>query len=259
MKSPYPCGYIGDGVTRCVLLTVPAWMVQRLLPPNLELGTQDVSAPGTHPVVLQFHDFSRCRFSLPNLLQPLNFHEQTLGIPFTRISSRADAASRREPFYFMPKLYLDHPWVWAVGRNLWGFDKEMATVEVTRNRYAVTSFAGRQLASLTWSCPEEGSRARFAKGDEFEPLRNILSQTLISLSPAAMGPIFTVTDFDRNWDRAIIRPISAALVVDPCYVKGFDGGRFGTDVDPADPDYSMIGCYEVSAQWWLSFPYLPLG
>lgn len=256
MKSPYPSGYIGDGVTRCVVLACSAWKAEKLLPPYLELSQQDVSPKGTHPLVLQFHDFSRCRFSLPNLLQPLKFHEQTLGIPFTRIRSRYGIGAESGPYYFMPKLYLDHPWVWTVGRNLWGFDKEMATLEVTRDRYVVTSFTGRQLATLGWYDGEDRAGSEVENGTEFEPIRRMLSQTLISLSPASMGPLLTLTDFDRDWGRGAVRPLRAVLEIDPCYVRGFDGGQFRTNGARARED-SVICSYEISAQWWLSFPYLP--
>ena len=255
MKAPYPFGYIGEGVTRCVVLALPAWKVQRMLPPNLELGEQDVLAKGAHPVVLQFHDFSHCRFSVPSLLQPLNFHEQTLGVPFTRISSRYGGSAGLGPFYFMPKLYLDDLWVWTVGRNLWGFDKEMAGVNVTKDRYTVTNSAGRRLVSVGWS--GEGASAPLLGLSGFESIRRMLSQTLISLSPAGVGPFFALTDFNRDWSHAAVRRLKAVMDVDPCYVRGFEGGRFATDAEGADREHSIVGSYEVSAQWWLSFPYLP--
>ena len=257
MKAPYPCGYIGDGLTRCAALALPAGKVQRLLPPHLELSEHDASAKGTHPVILQFHDFSNCRFSLPSLLQPLNFHEQTFGIPFTRISSRYGISAGSGPYYFMPKLYLDHPWVWTVGQNLWGFFKEMAAIEVSRDSYTITSFAGRRLASLRWSYCEDRAGSAFGEDPRFKAIRELLSQTLISRSPAPIGPLLNLTDFDRDWNRAAVRPLHAVLEVDPCYVPGFDGGRYVVNGAPADPEYSVIGCYEISTQWWLSFPYLP--
>ena len=257
MKAPYPFGYIGDGITRCVVLALPVWKVQRLLPPNLELGDQDVSVPGTHPVILQFHDFSQCRFSIPSLLPPLNFHEQTFGVPFTHISSRSGLATARVPYYFMPRLYLDDLWVWSVGRNLWGFDKQMAAIEVTSDRYLVRSFSGGKLASLSWSYGDESARPTFTEDTTFKLVRRMLSQALVSLAPAAIGPIFTLTDFDRNWDGASARRIRGVLEVDPCYAPGFDGWGFVTDDKPADPQCSMIACYEISTPWWLSFSYLP--
>src|ERR1700686_3525245 len=85
LTAPYPFGFIGDGITRGVTLVLPSSEVRALLPAGLELGDQDVPPEGTHPVILLFHGFSNCQFSIPTLVQSMNFHEQTAGVPFTYV------------------------------------------------------------------------------------------------------------------------------------------------------------------------------
>jgi hypothetical protein len=257
VKAPYPIGFIGDGLTRCAALALPAPIVRSFLPASLELGDQDVTPIGTHPVILLFHGFNYCQFSFPTLLPPMSFHEQTFGIPFTRIQAGTAVAGASGPFYFMPKMYLDDLWVLMVGRNFWGFDKQMAVVTVTENCYTVTSHWGRRLASLSWGVGGDEPRAAREGYPEFEPIRQMLSQPLISLSPAALGPLLTLTDFDRSWDLGTVRPIHSDLELDPFYLPGFQGGRFATSRDSAEAQPGLLGAYELSAQWWLSFPYLP--
>jgi hypothetical protein len=254
VKAPYPVGFIGDGVTRSVVLALPAATVRGLLPASLQLAEQDLTPPGTHPVVFLFHDFTQCQFSFPTFLQPMRFHEQTFGIPFTRVRAGLCFQSGSGPYYFMPRLYLDDLWVLMVGRNLWGFDKQLASVRLTADRFAVASLPGRPLVSLDWS----GSQPPLAPVDlspEFDPVRRILDQPLLTLSPAAVGPFLTLTDFDRRWNLAALRPLRARLDVDDSYLRGLPAMSCVTEARSGDSGLSLPAAFEFSAQWWLSFLY----
>jgi hypothetical protein len=210
-----------------------------LLPAGLRLGEQGVTPAGTHPVIFQFHDFVNCQWSLPTWLQPMQFHEQTVGIPFTYL----DAGG---PYFFMPKLYLDDLWVQLNGRFWWWFDKELAAVKRTGHCYTVTNLSGRRLVSLDWSADGGDGYLPAAGFSVFEALRQLLDQTLISAFPAA-SPYFSLTDFDRNWNLGKVRPLRTVLDVDPAYMPGFSGGSFS----------AASASYEFSAPWWLSLPYGP--
>ena len=249
MKAPYPFGLIGDGITRCMVMALPESKVRALLPAGLRLGEQGVTPKGTHPVILQFHRFEHCQFSVPTLLAPMRFREQTFGIPFTWISAECG------PCYFMPRMNLDNLWCLMVGRNIWGFDKQMSVVAETENRYTVATLAGRRLVSLGWRSNGNEARPAVDGYAEFEPVREMLSQTLVSLSPAAVGPFPTLTDFDRRWNLATVRPLRGELEVDSSYLAGFERGSYSSADQPEGVAPSAIGCYELSAQWWLSYPY----
>jgi hypothetical protein len=256
VKAPYPFGFIGDGLTRCAVLALPTAKIRALLPPSLELREQHVTPQGTHPVVLLFHAFSNCQFSFPTFLPPMKFNEQTFGIPFTCMRADVGVPCQPSPFYYMPRLYLDDLWVWMVGRNYWGFDKEMAVMQVSECSYTVASAAGRQRASMVWSSCGEEPRFAMEGYPEFEPIRQMLTQPLISLSPAAVGPFLTLTDFDRNWNLASVRPIRGVLDIDPLYLPGFEGGRFATSGALLESLPALLGAYELSGPWWLSYPYV---
>jgi len=187
----------------------------------------------------------------------MKFHEQTFGIPFTGIRAAVGVPSQPGPFYFMPRLYLDDLWVWMVGRNYWGFDKEMAVVQVTECSYTVSSSAGRQRASIVWSAGADEPRFAMDGYADFEPIRRMLTQPLVSLSPVAMGPFLSLTDFDRNWNLASVRPIRSVVDIDPLYLHGFDGGRYATSGALPESLPVLLGAYELSGPWWLSYPYLP--
>jgi hypothetical protein len=259
LPAPYPFGFIGDAITRGITLVLALPEVRALLPASLELGEQDVTPEGTHPVIFLFHGFSNCQFSIPTLLQSLNFHEQTVGIPFTYVRAGIGVPDTFGPYYFMPKLYLDDLWVSMIGRNFWGFDKELAKVDVAADRYAVSAGNGRQLASLTWSVPEnDDDYLAAAMCPAFAATRRMLSQPLITQFPAAIGPFFVLTDFDRRWNLAKVRPLRTVLEVDPSYMSGFDGGCFVAGERSEDADSAAPAAYELVGPWWLSYPYQPL-
>jgi hypothetical protein len=240
-----------------MVLALPSSIVRALLPAGLELGEQHVTPRGTHPVIFLFHAFSHCQFSFPTLLPSMNFHEQTVGVPFNYVRAGHGVEGSRGPYYFMPKLYLDDRWVLMIGRTWWGFDKEMAIVNATADRYTVTSLAGRRLVSLGWGDRGDAGHQPIAFYPEFEPIRQMLSQPLISASRLVAGPFFTLTDFDRRWNLATVRPLRAVLDVDPSYMPGLDGGHYPASGSSEDANSSVLGSFELSAPWWLSFPYLP--
>lgn len=225
-----------------------------MLPPGLDLLPQRLTPQGTHPLVLQCHSFTDCQFSFPTMLPTMQFHEQTLGIPFVRI-----AANNSGPYYFMPKLYLDDLWNHFIGRNFWGFDKELARVAVTSSSYKVASTSGRPLGSLQWTTSEEPARPAIGGYEEFEPVRCMMSQTLLSFSPAAVGQVLTLTDFDRSWNLGTIRKLSAVLDIEASYCPRFSGAHCNTTNESAEVSEWPARAFELSAQWWLSYPYLAQG
>jgi hypothetical protein len=252
MTAPYPVGYLGEGITRVVALAVPSSDARRLLPTGLELAPQDVTPPGTHPAIFQFHDFSRCRLSIPTLLPDLAYHEQTFAIPYTCLTSGSG------PFAFMPQLYLDHSFVTVAGFAFWGFWKTMARISLGAGNYTVAGLDGRLLASLSWNTGEERGLASADTFPHLTPVRRMLSQPIVTMLPASAGPFFALTDFTRNWSAAMVRPLGTKLQVEPDYARGFYGGRYpGAGWSPGI-DESTLGSFELRSPWWLSFPYPPL-
>lgn len=254
MAAPYLFGFIGNGITRCVALALPLRKVRALLPDGLELLEQNVTPPGTHPLVFLFHGFSECQFSFPTLFRSMNFHEQTAGIPFTRVRNSQGPYAGPGPYYFMPKLYLDDILVMLGGIYWWGFSKELASVHVSGNRYAVTSLTGHFLASLDWGLDNAAEFRAVTGYSDFEPMRAMMSQRLVSVYPPGVRPMYCLSDFDRRWHLARARPIDSVLEVAPDYMRGFDGGHFAMQ-DRRGGEEVIVGSFELSAPWWLSPPY----
>lgn len=249
----------GEGTMRGVTLALPTDRVRNLLPAGMELGDQDVSPEGTHPVILFFHDMFRAQMSIPTLLPNMTYHEHSVGVPFTYISRGSITPGVPGPYYFMPKLYLDNFWATLGGLCFWGFAKEMATAVVTGDSYTVSTMGGQRVTSLQWKKTKNpGQHKPIAEYANFEPVRQMLSQPIISMVPVAMGPFFILSDFDKQWDVATVRPMETVLEVDVEYVPGYPAGRYPAAGWSPGIDASVLGSYELRAPWRLSLPYPPL-
>jgi len=248
----------GTGTMRGVTLALPSACVRGMLPPGLELGAQQVTPPGTHPVILFFHDMFRAQISVPTLLPNMTYHEHSVGVPFSYLSSGSITPGVAGPYYFMPKLYLDDLLATLGGFIFWGFAKEMACVTVTGASYAVTSLAGSRLTSLSWKQPERDEFKPLAEYPNFEPVRRMLTQPIISMLPIGMGPFFVLSDFDKDWDVAIVRPLQTKVEVDVEYVSGYRAAVYPVSEWSPGIDSSVFGSYELRAPWRLSLPYPPM-
>lgn len=261
MTPPNPFAAInlnGDGTMRGVTLALPSDRVRDFLPVGLELGAQDVTPSGTHPVILFFHDMFRAQMSVPTLLPNMTYHEHSVGVPFSYLSRSSITPGIPGPYYFMPKLYLDNFLATVGGLLFWGFPKEMASVTVTAERYTVSGLTGQRLTSLAWKLGENVDYRPVAEYANFEPVRQMLSQPIISMMPASIGPFFILSDFDKAWDVATIRPLHTKVEMDVEYVVGFSGGCYPQSGWSPGIDSSVLGSYELHAPWRLSLPYPPL-
>ena len=259
MAASNPFNFSGGfGHMRGVTLALPSDRVRNLLPSGLELGDQSLTSPGTHPVVLYFHDMFQAGFSIP-ITASQNYHEYSMNIPFVYLSRSLLMPGCYGPYQFMVKLYLDNFGATVLGLACFGFAKEMASIQVTTDRYTITSLTGQRFMSLTWK--EEDERGGFqpvALCANFQPIRQMVSQPLISSVPFSVGPFFAVSDFDKNWDVATVRPLRTIVEVELSSLPGYDSGRYPSTGWSPGIDESVLGSYELRVPWRLSFPYSPM-
>ena len=254
MRPPSPYDdirVIGDGVMRGVTLVLPTPTVRELLPWGLELGPQSLTPPGTHPVVLFFHDLFRAHMNIPTLLPNMTYREQVIGIPYSHVTT--DWAGPSGPFFFMPRLWLDNVLATFGGLLQWGFAKKLARFTVTAERYAVTDEAERPLISLDFE--RVGEPLPVAHFPHFEAIRSLIDQPLVSALPAAMGPFYVCSDFAKNWRTAKLRPLRTAVTIDRAFVTGLPCGRFPEEDLHPGIDESPFGGYELHTQWSQSLIY----
>jgi hypothetical protein len=249
----------GDGVFRGVTLAVPKARVEALLPPGLALGPQDVTPPGTHPVIASYNDLTRAQMSVPSLLPVLNYNEYTLGIPYSYIARGGLNRNSPGPYYYMPKLFLNSTLAVIGGVGFWGFRKDPAFFHVGDDRFVIRTQREQTLTSLAWT--PTGKFKPINEYPNFEPVRRMLDQPLISQVPPLGGPIYVVSDFDRRWEVATVRPLEITITIDEDFVpdcRSFASCTIGRGTTAPGIDESPLGSYELVAPWRLSLPYLPI-
>jgi len=256
-----PYSYVslnGHGTMRGLTLALPSEQVRQLLPYGLELGAQDVTPAGTHPVVVYFHDMFRAHMSIPSLLPSLTYHEHSLGVPFAYVTQRGQlSATSPGPYYFMPRLHLDSFLATLGGIAYWGYAKRMASFLVDANNYTVSSSRGTPITSLQFQ-----AKGEFRPVEEFPlfaPIRKMLDQPLISMLPAALGPFFVCSNFDKQWSAATMRPMQTQMQIDEAYVPGLLPGAYPAEGLSPGIDQIALGSYELRAPWRVSMPYPPYG
>ena len=241
---------------RNVTLALPTALVRDLLPDGLELGPQEMTPRGTHPVVMGFHDMFRLHPSIPSLLPSMTYFEHSVGIPYCFVARGRITPTSPGPYYFMPILYLDSLLPMLGGRFFWGFAKELAAIRVSSDRYSVTRISGEPVLSLSYDGRGE---AMPADGyPHFELQRQVTSQPLISMVPFGVGPFFTVAGFPKQWDVAAVRPLATVLDIFTDYVAGLPSGRYPAKGLSKGVDVSVMGAYELRAPFQISSPYPPL-
>jgi len=242
----------GVGTMRNVTLALPTETVRTFLPHGLELGPQEMTPPGTHPVIMGFHDMFRLHASVPSLLPSMTYHEHSVGIPYCYVTQGAIAAHSPGPYYFMPILLLDNVWAAMGGILFWGYNKQLATFSVDANRFAVTRIGGDPVVAVSYEGVGEAKPP--AGYPHFELQRQAISQPLISMIPFGMGPFFVVAGFPKKWDEAVVTPLKATTEVLTDYVVGLSSGCYPS----SGVDASVMGAYELRAPFQVGSPYPPM-
>jgi hypothetical protein len=251
-RPPLPYGFInlvGDGHLRGTTLVLPTERVRHMLPHGLDLGEQQLTPKGTHPVVIFFYDMYRAHMTVPTLLPNMTYHENIVGIPFAYTTPGFLEPYYAGPFFFMPRLNLDNYLATVGGILWWGFAKHLSKITTTEDSYAVATLGGDPLISL--DIKQKGELKPVDGYPYFEPMRQIMDQPIVSQLPVGMGPLFACSNFDKKWDTALVRPLSTEVQIDQCFVSALPTGRFAAEGIDADP----LGSFEVQSRWRQSLIY----
>ena len=243
----------GTGTFRYATLPLPTAIVRRFLPNGLELGPQPMTPPGTHPVLMGFHDMFRLHTTMPSLLPSMTYHEHSVGIPYCCVAAEGGTVSDPGPYFFMPAVLLDHVLATIGGLLFWGYAKQLATIGNGDGRYTVARVNGQPVLSCSYE--PVGVPRPIVEYPGFELQRQALSQPVISLVPVALGPFFALTGFPKRWDVAMLRPLATVTEIFTDYLIGFPSGRYPSSGRSTGIDASVMGSYEFQAPWQLTSPH----
>jgi hypothetical protein len=252
--NPFDPNYVvnlsGTATMRGVTLELPIDRVRDLLPNGLELGRQNITAPGTHPVMLGFHDIFRLHLSIPNLLPNMTYHEHSVGVPYCYAYG-----GQAGPYFFMPTLRLDNVLATIGGLAFWGLPKQLARIDSASGRYRVRGEDFQPLITISWGDAGNTDFRPIREFSEFPPIQRALMQPLLGMVPLSLGPYFVVADFPKRWEVTTIRPISTVTDVHTNYVVGFSSGRYPQVGSSEGIDTSVLGSFEMRTEFLMSAPY----
>ncbi len=234
----------GDGIFRGATLELPSDCVRELLPHGLALGAQDLTRPGTHPVIVLCNEILRAHMTVPSVLPSLSYRELSLGIPHCYLGSAG-------PFYYQPRLWLDDGLAMLGGVFYWGLTKRLARIAVDATRFVVSQ-AHTEVTSLRFE--PDGEPLPVRAYPRFAAMRALHEQPLIMTLPLGLGgPFFVCADFDKAWDAGTVRPLRTCAAIAVSYLPGLPTGVFQAE----GIDASALGSYELRLPWRLSLPYPP--
>lgn len=244
---------VDECLARVVTVAWPTELVQGLLPYGTVLGPQDLTPPGTHPVILLFYEIFRLHMTIPAILPNMTYREHIVGVPYVMVQNGDGWKRDAGPFFFMPRLLLSNFWATLGGVLYWGYAKRVADISLTEDCFAVKNLAGAPLVSLdfaAYSTPQPIEQFPY-----FAPIRACLDQPLLTQMPLGEGPVIVCTRYDRQWSTAALRPMSGAVTIEQAYLPGLPCGRFPGNGFSVGIDESSLGSFELLAHCRQSLPY----
>ncbi len=244
---------VGDFLARCVTVAWPCEIVRGFLPYGATLGPQQLTPPGTHPVLLFFYDMFQVHMTIPNPLPTMTYHEHVIGVPDVWVRNGNGWGCDAGPFFFMPRLLLNNFWSTLGGLVYWGYPKRLSRIVVTGDHFAVSDLSGAPQVSLDFV--GHGELRPIDHFPHFAPLRAAMEQPMLAEMPLGMGPIAVCSRFDKHWPTVTMRPLSTAVRIDQAFIPGLPCGRFpGQGMSPGI-DHGPLGSYEFRAHFRQTVPY----
>lgn len=223
--GPQAAGYEAKGTldARVAVLVLPAATVRQLLPAGLELAPQPVVPAEYHPVYLFFsHEIFRAWFGT------MDYEELLIGVPWVQIQD--PKATYPGPFVYMPRLYLNEAVPMELGVHMYGWEKQMGTLNVVgdgspRVQFTVTPKGGSTPAATGefTEIPGVGPQAA-ADVKNFLIVRQLFEQPTISqalhiVDPNSFnspipGPFLAANNIlEADQPGATIQPLAATITI----------------------------------------------
>lgn len=242
---------VGRWTIRVATLVLPTAHVRAMLPWGLELGAQDLTEPGTHPVRLYFGHPVHATMTFPPRVMTMDYCEQVLGVPYVRRSTGMVRGGASGPFYYMPRLWLNNAMAISGGLLWWGMEKRAAQIEPGENTYRVGTQGqpSRPLLEAGWEYTGEYEPALGVPN--FQAHRTMMDQPLIMQGFASLGPLLVGSSFTMTWGAAMVRSIRSRVQIYQPYVPGLPVGCF----DSVGLDEAVLGAFELQTPWELALPY----
>ncbi len=232
---------------------------RQVLPPELELAPQDVSEPGTHPLVFMFgfqKDVRHVLFGWPAtipFLEPADYTEFVFAVPFVQLKPQfRKSGAYHGPFYYMPRLFLDASLPIALG-YLYGFHKQRRQISADRHDFEILNSDGHApMLRAHFSDPS----APFASASDVPAFRSL--QKLLSLPVIGKLSIgyylcsrFTWNDGEEGKAGLQVAPAASTLEV----LTPFFPGAQALSSSSSGLGHETLGSFRMISNWRLRGPF----
>jgi uncharacterized protein with NAD-binding domain and iron-sulfur cluster len=234
-------GGVGKLEAYCATTWADPGQVEAMLPAGLRL-VPSRDWQGKHPIVLIL---SRQRHVRPGLLPfgGVNYHEFVQLIP--SVERRDADAPRGGPFSYMPFLLLDNFLPIAVGVNLYGFNKRLASISSQGANFEVNGDLGEIRATFT----PKGLPGLIGRFPEIEDGRRFLNYPLISQLQTGA---WVYSYLDYQLDSATFQALDGEISIRKPFLASPDG-RDVLSSQPT-PDLPPAPWFLMSTHWRISVP-----
>jgi hypothetical protein len=221
-------------------------IVGQMLPGSLELGPQDWTEQGLHPVLFMFGRQSNVR---PNFLAlPGLFYEELIvAIPY--VQWKGDGYTYRGPYVYAPRLYLDHVLPVLLG---WipGYPKLLSHIRGGKGAFKVRSLMrGNSLIQARFCA--RGDFCKMADFPHFAATAAMLRQPILGRA-LLVGP-FVGTFLNFELEKALIEPVEGELRIDHPFLRGLP-----VEVRKSQGiDEISLGAFRFIVPWNVGPPFMP--
>lgn len=224
-------GLAGHARTTFTLIEVPASTAAALLPPELELAPQTLTASGQHLLLLQRQVVTDVVGAAD---APIGYDEAIIGVPLVQLRGGRTCHGASGPFTYWPILMLDNQRAVDIGRNHYGYNKYLADVTVDDTRFDVDRNGAAVLRSTT-SAPEPLT------------LAGLLHAAV--LTPALNTPVIgRYSDGTLVWSAVTMSDIPSLSAV------SVDADVFGHKIHSQSINDAPLGSVQLDWDWTLSAP-----
>ena len=233
---------------RFVLTSLPAEFLESLLPPLLQLGPQNYSPAGYHPVMLM-HNYTHLhstdhltRIAILNKLElKLDYNEFILMLPFVQFRDNTVEAGKQ--FCFLPVLYLDSLLAVMGGRMFWEFNKEMARFKVSETDFSVHTEILDDLY-FTSTFQQDGNPVPTRSIQNFEDLKPILDLPVIEFGPEG----YVTSIYKMDYETAELVPTTASVINTSCKYLPAHASIIADSIEQ-----QVLGAFNMNYNWELSW------
>lgn len=234
---------VGDQIIRVVTLSWPEHVLRGFLPPGFELGPQDLTPEGEHPISFYLSQMLGLTLTAPNLLPVMTYNELCVVVPHVYVRGGAGPHERAGPFLYLPRILLDNVWAMTGGLMFYAYPKRLADFTVRDGDYRIRERSGTEI--LRYDYQAVGTPRPPGDWPLFGPARRMLSMPVVTASPFGVGPVAMCTRYDKLWTRATVQPLHGSLAIASSFIPGMPTGTYPRGEQPASIASSMLGAFDL--------------